>query len=436
MTDLHTRFRTLDDLPAPDLWPEVEAKASAAERPGVRSLPWLLIAATLLLTVSLGGAVLIGSGVVKIPVLKIPAPAETSAAPSSTPGQNSAPTWTATTSMVEARHSHTATLLPDGKVLVAGGNAYPRGGGDLADLSSAELYDPSSGTWTATGSMIEARALHTATLLPDGKVLVSGGYRGGPDGHVLSSAELYDPSSGTWSATGDMIEARLRHTATLLPNGKVLVSGGANGDDRASSSAELYDPSSGTWTATGAMVAARRLHTATLLPDGKVLVAGGDDRGSPSAELYDPSSGTWTATRSMVEARVEHTATLLPDGKVLVAGGESTGNLPSAELYDPGSGTWTATRSMVEAHHSHTATLLPDGKVLVAGGSDFRGGDLVYLSSAELYDPRSGTWTATAAMIMARTFTTATLLHDGRVLVVGGEGMAASPELYDPGSGS
>src|SRR6266545_946196 len=150
MTDLHTRFRTLDDLPAPDLWPEVEAKASAAERPGVRSLPWLLIAATLLLTVSLGGAVLIGSGVVKIPVLKIPAPAETSAAPSSTPGQNSAPTWTATTSMVEARHSHTATLLPDGKVLV------------------------------------------------------SGGYRGGPDGHVLSSAELYDPSSGTWSATGDM----------------------------------------------------------------------------------------------------------------------------------------------------------------------------------------------------------------------------------------
>jgi N-acetylneuraminic acid mutarotase len=381
----------------------------------------------------LGGAVLIGSGVVKMPVVEMPPPAETSATPSSTPGQNSAPTWTATTSMVEARHSHTATLLPDGKVLVAGGNAYPRGGGDLAYLSSAELYDPGSGSWTATGSMIEARTLHTATLLPNGKVLISGGYSSEPDDHYLSSAELYDTRSGTWTATGNMIEARAGHTATLLADGKVLVAGGDahSGGIVAHylSSAELYDPLSGTWTATGNMIEARLGHTATLLRDGKVLVAGGDDRGSPSAELYDPGSGTWTATRSMVEARAGHSATLLPDGKVL-----ATGDGASAELYDPGSGTWTATGSMVEARHSHTATLLSDGKVLVAGGGDLRGGDWTYLSSAELYDPSSGTWTATRAMIVALNAPTATRLPDGRVLVVGGEGVT-SPQLYDPGGG-
>jgi N-acetylneuraminic acid mutarotase len=432
MTDLHTRFRTLDDLPAPDLWPEVEAKASAAQREGVRTLPWVLIAATLLLALAVGGAVLIGSGVVKLPVVELPAPAETSQAPSSTPGQNLAPTWTSTGKMVEPRvASHTATLLPNGKVLVAGGYVYD--GGDLVYLSSAELYNPSSGTWTATGNMIEAHAGHTATLLPNGKVLVSGGYRSEPEDHYLSSAELYDPSSGTWTATGKMVEARLGHTATLLPDGRVLVAGGdgkSGGIAHFLSSAELYDPRSGTWTATGNMVQARYLHTATLLPDGKVLLAGGDNSHSPSAELYDPLSGSWTATGNMVEARNSQTATLLPDGKVLVAGGD---NSHSAELYDPGSGSWTATGNTVEPRVGHAATLLPDGKVLVAGGSVFRGDAMDYLSSAELYNPSSGTWTATEAMMAARNAATATLLPDGRVLVVGG---MPPPELYDPGDGS
>jgi len=332
-------------------------------------------------------------------------------------------TWTATGSLNTAHTEHTATLLRNGKVLVAGGF----NGSDPTNI--AELYDPGTGTWTATGSMGTARERHTATLLPNGKVLVAGGHN---NNGILSSAELYDPGTGTWTATGSMGTDREVHTATLLPNGKVLVAGGYNGSSL--SSAELYDPGTGTWTATGSMGTARDRHTATLLPNGKVLVAGGAGSGGDlsSAELYDPASGTWTATGSMGNAREDHTATLLPNGKVLVAGGaDSSGSLSSAELYDPGTGTWTATGSLNDAREDHTATLLPNGKVLVAGGF----GTSSILSSAELYDPASGTWTATGSMGTARERHTATLLPNGKVLVAGGSdssGSLSSAELYDP----
>ena len=317
------------------------------------------------------------------------------------------PTWTATGNMITARADHTATLLPDGKVLVAGGNDFV-GSNFVGFLpASAELYDPSSGSWTATGTMVTPRTGHTATLLPDGKVLVAGGAGGsGSDGGWATSAELYDPSGGSWTATGTMVSPRQWHTATLLPDGKVLVAGGWGGVlGLPLASAELYDPSSGSWTATGNMITARADHTATLLPDGKVLVAGGDKQASPTAmvvaaaELYDPSSGSWTATGSMGMARRGHTATLLPDGKVLVAGGSiissATGALAAAELYDPSSGSWTATGSMGSARGGHTATLLPDGKVLVAGGWGSRPISFelanTATAAAELYDPGSGT---------------------------------------------
>jgi N-acetylneuraminic acid mutarotase len=351
--------------------------------------------------------------------------------------------------MIEARFGGTtATLLLDGSVLVAGGTDSV---GFL--LASAELYDPGSGSWTATGSMIAARGSHTATLLPDGRVLVAGGNSDG-EPYTLASAELYDPTSGSWTATASMIEARGGHTATLLPDGKVLVAGGVAagiGEDipPALASAELYDPVSSTWTATASMPEARSAHTATPLLDGRVLVAGGQGTAGSalleSAELYDPGSGSWSATGGMIDDRLGHTATLLPDGRVLVAGGVSLsfeiGALASAELYVPVSGTWTATASMPEARSgsatplpsSHTATLLPDGGVLVAGGYTGGGGAL---ASAELYDPRSGSWTTTARMIEARGGYTATLLPDGKVLVAGGGGAPGSAELYDPGSGT
>ena len=192
------------------------------------------------------------------------------------------------------------------------------------------------GTWTATGNLNTARNQHTATLLLNGKVLVTGGNSDGGIAVAIASAELYDPANGTWTATGSLITARFNHTATLLPNGKVLVAAGIDGSNNLAS-AELYDPASGTWTATGSLNIARRQHTATLLPNGKVLVAGGNVAGSPSAsaELFDPASGTWTATGTLNTGRFGHTATLLSNGKVLAAGGSNLSSaLASAELYD------------------------------------------------------------------------------------------------------
>ncbi len=211
-------------------------------------------------------------------------------------------------------------------MLVAGGLII------AALLTSAELYDPASGNWTATGSLNTARSFHTATLLPNGKVLVAAGVTHLIGSSFLTSAELYDPASGSWTVTGSLNIARATYTATLLPNGKVLVAGGVS-FSTLTSSAELYDPASGSWTATGSLSTARYVHTATLLPNGKVLVAAGDGSSFlTSAELYDPASGSWTATGSLNTARGDHTATLLPNGKVLVAGGYNG----SVSLYQRG----------------------------------------------------------------------------------------------------
>jgi N-acetylneuraminic acid mutarotase len=441
MTDLRTRFRALDDLRAPDLWAEIQQRAMAAEPRRTGTNRWVLIAVVALLLVAVAAVALVGSGLIKLPVVVDASvepsataddsalPSQTgSAAASETPDEQVPASWTSTGSMVEATRE-TATLLLNGQVLVTGGF------GPIPDspLAAADLYDPGSRTWSVTGSMVTPHGGHTATLLSDGTVLVAGGGSGsGP----LASAELYDPGSGTWSVTADMVEGRGGHLATRLLDGTVLLAGGGNSPSLAT--AELYDPSSRTWSATGNMIEVRADATMTLLSDGRVLVAGGQFFGVGTAELYDPSSRTWTATASMSAGRIGHAAVLLSDGKVLVSGGyayDRTGNnaiwLASAELYDPVSETWTATGSMVEARDGQTATLLADGTVLVAGGQSAFGNEgQGILATAELYDPISRTWTGTAEMSEARYGHMATLLLDGQVLVSGGGGTSASAELY------
>ncbi|CAB3780447.1 hypothetical protein LMG28688_01037 [Paraburkholderia caffeinitolerans] len=330
--------------------------------------------------------------------------------------------WTPADSMNQARFRHTATLLPNGQVLVAGGVRKQV-------TASAELYDPVANTWTSTGSLGQARQSHSATLLSNGRVLVAGGFKTGA-GSEQSSAELYDPASASWSSTGSMSDARDSHTATLLPNGLVLVAGG-EGKSGALSSAELYNPATGNWSPTGAMTQARFSHTATLLNNGLVLVVGGtgDSGILASAELYNPATGTWSPTASLSQVRTDFAAVLLPDGTVLaIAGTDGNIELSSAERYNPATGTWTQTGSLIHARDFLTATLLPNGRVLAAGG--LAAGTDLY--AAELYDPTTGTWTQTASMSLAREQHTATLLTDGSVLIAGGvgRGIFAHAELF------
>ena len=308
------------------------------------------------------------------------------------------------------RQIQTATLLADGRVVIAGGF-------DFADLplASASLYDPATNTSSPTGSMTAARGLYTATLLSSGRVLIAGG---GPaswihPGPYLASAELFDPQTGTFSPTGSMTTTREAQTATRLNDGRVLIAGGSDAGEHAVASAELYDPKTGTFSPTGSMTTARAFHTATLLSDGRVLITGGDS-GSwtsgpmfASAEIYNPTTGTFSATGPMTSGRAWHTATLLSDGRVLMTGGVNTSvDLATAELYDPKTGAFTPTGSMEYPRIYQTATLLSDGRVLVAGGGeDYTNGN--FLASAELYDPKTGTFSVTGSMAEARTYQTA-----------------------------
>jgi hypothetical protein len=312
-----------------------------------------------------------------------------------------------------------AVLLPNGRVFLAYGTG------------SAQLFDPATGTCTPTGAMTEAnRQKGTATLLPNGLVLCAGGIDG--NSNRLASAELFDPGTNTFSATGSMAVPQAGNTATLLPNGRVLITGvgtltSTNGN------AELYDPATKTFSVTGPMVENRQGgHCATLLHNGKVLITGGitDEAEAPSnhVEIYDPASGTFHSTSDMAIRRARHTSTLLPSGLVLVAGGQIgiSGGVNNAELFDPATETFATPIDMTTWRISPVASLLPDGRVLVTGGQN--NDRAPSLATAELYDPATGTFTQTGAMTTNRFVYTSTLLPDGRVLVTGD----SSADLFDP----
>jgi WD40 repeat protein len=344
--------------------------------------------------------------------------------------------WSPAANMLGPRNEHTATLLPNGKVLVLGGTDCQFSNVSCQrTLATAELYDPIRDVWSAAAPMSVQRGFHTATLLPSGKVLVVGGANCNGTCEELASAELYDPASNSWSPARSLHESRSRHTATLLPSGQVLVAGGYKVGIffYDVDTAEIYDPVRDTWAPVGVADLRRYYHTATLLPSGKVLVAGGYAGGFhpfSSTLIFDPASNSWATAANMLAARERHTATLLPNGKVLVVGGEEAQESLRAELYDPNTGAWSTTPQMYNWRYRHTATLLPSGRVLIAGGA------YGCWPGEELYDPVSNSWAMAGSMQISRTQHTATLLQSGRVLVAGGGTcgplILSSAESYGP----
>lgn len=296
------------------------------------------------------------------------------------------------------------------------------------------------GEIVATGTMETRRSGHTATLLRDGEVLIVGGMV--RNGEFVAEAELYNPGTGKFSPAGRMASPRVGPTATLLPDGRVLIAGGSAQPSQNVAQAEIYDPSTRRFETTGGMIAARSDAEAVLLRNGKVLIAGGSsgedwDR-LATAELYDPATGKFQTTGSMSLSRVSFTMCALRNGRILVTGGSVAGRYPnaqltaSAEIYDPATGKFTPAGSMRIPRHKHGATLLDDGRVLIVGGSDnrdWRG----KMDSAEIYDPAAGKFLAAGKMSEARFKLTSAIvrLPGGQVLIAGGAGHA---EIFDPAS--
>ena len=385
-------------------------------------LAYLLVVTITLALVTLGGVVA-GASLLSGPKPTVPSC-----------GEVSCPVG----SMSQSRGWHAAVLLDDSRVLVvAGDDADNRSDGSLA---SAELWDPATGTFSETGSLAAGRRAPTATLLADGSVLVIGGVVDG--GEILASVERWDPATGTFYPAAALAEPRAYHTATLLPDGSVLVIGGGDFDGTPRASAELWDPGRSSFSPAGMMAEARFLHSATLLPDGRVLVVGGNwpPRDTlASAEIWDPETKSFSPAGTLSEPHGSHTATLLSDGDVLIVGGTGANDadgwfLSSADVWDPSSMSFTATGPLVDVRSDHAATLLDDGSVLVLGGVDeFEQA----MDSVERWDPASSSFGPAGSLAEARGGSTLAVLQDSRILLVGGTDAQyvqtlASAELYDP----
>lgn len=315
------------------------------------------------------------------------------------------------------RATHTATLLPNGQVLIAGG--FREEGTSEIAISSAELYDPTTNTFRLTGALNEARSGHTATLLANGRVLVVGGWGAS---QRLASAELYDPTTETWSYAAALAAPRASMTATSLPDSRVVVIGGDSARGTPQLTVEVYDPRTNTFRSGGQLAIGRSAHSATLLQDGTILVAGGSagaDQILASAEIYDPTTNTFAPTGDLHAVRYKHAAVLLPSGMVLLVGGANhndwNGKYHSTELYDPRTRRFSQAASLDNERFklADAAVVLGNGDVLVAGGN----------RQIEIYRESKQRFVASATLGNDYYYTVLTVLHDGRVLITGG---------YDP----
>jgi hypothetical protein len=339
----------------------------------------------------------------------------------------------------DARSDYSMTPLPSGKVLVAGGKTT-----GASATATSWLYDPDSGAWEPTGAMSTARSNHAAVLLADGRVLAIAGLGIGYDpARFLTSAELYDPATGTWDPTGSVSTSRYYFSATRLPDGRVLVAGGIHPHGAVPSydstaSCELYDPATGVWAPAAPLPAARSNHTGTLLPGGRVLVAGGEEGlggvfpVKTTAFRYDSVADAWSVAAPLARARALHTAILLRDGTVLVAGGVATSvALATAERYDPVADRWASAGSLATARFAHAAAVLPSGAVVIVGGTNSG----TPLASVERFDPGASGWTPAGILSAARCYLRASVLPDGRVLAgpgwEGGAVRRAEADLVD-----
>jgi len=369
--------------------------------------------------------------------LPTPTPHAVSPLPATAPPQGS---WQQLAPMATPRKDFTATVLTNGHVLIAGGQ-YNSGANGGQATAQVEIFNPSTGKIAPAAQMGVARAGHTATLLPDGRVLVAGGYTQ-LGNQALTSAEIYDPVTGGWSSTGSLNAGRAQHAAVPLASGQVLVVGGGaypangispHGSAPAQLAAEIFDPVSGTWSTVAKPVLDRPVHpTATLLPNGRVLVVGGQymwnspDESQERSELYDPGSNTWSLVPSDTRsgARQFQSATLLPSGQVLVAGGmHDLTPIGAASLYDPATNSWTELPNMSENRCGQGAVLLSTGRVLLVGSGCWADQS----AAVEEYDPASYRWFPVAPLSAPRGFVVAVVAGADRVVAFGGTIPAGAP---------
>lgn len=337
--------------------------------------------------------------------------------------------WFTSRPLQALRGTTSVVALPGGRVMVAGG------GMGRVPLAASEVFEPRFGSWTDWAELNQPRRGQRAVALKDGSVLVAGGIA---RGELLSSAEVHGRSAGSpWREVERMRQSRLGHTMTVLPSGRVLVTGGTGGSAnsgrggqtvRPVASAELFDPESRTWDDVGRMRIPRFEHSASLLADGRVLIAGGIGvrRGEAgpvsSAEVFDPVTRRFSRVRDMATVRTDHAAVTLEDGRVLVVGGDDGRMaLAAAEIFDPARRTWSKAAPLERSRRGHSATRLADGTVLVTGGESFVEGTRTSLSAAERYRPDRDAWANAGKMSCPRSEHGAALLGDDSVLVAGGD---------------